>query len=629
MIIYLFVGGTMDWKKLSNEEFINFIEDTITNKSSDILEKLANDEELMNHLRDIKSNNIYSGNDKAYITRFTRLLKSFKKTIKLKHILDDPNMYTMEDRKDFFDAIYGTELQGVSLYGDEFRAKVSDFKSNYYLRILDDNVEYAKLRDNLKKILNYYKSNNDLNDLCYYIYSELEITIFSFRNYLQIFFKYYFKSFNGECKERVYEDFEYKDLTRLKEIEKYYIYDFYRTFFNKYEGYDTYQDNNTLLELYKQIHILEEKYNYEYTYIVNELVHNYNIKLSDITKDLDELNTLYLSKYCHGYKDNIPYFKNVYSFYKVQTTYSNLASKHLWLTNIIVGNSSNRDEIINISYFLLAFNGYNPSFNKNRFNGKINLYKDIDGRNKIIKYIKDYYKYYQEYTSVQKEKLKREELEQKREQELPNVNKYEKIVLDYVNSNSNNINLYCKSINISEDEFKYMLNILELFEKPVFNIYKEYIQAKQRERYAVIISKLNKMLNNLVESNGNYSMLDYYRDTNIDLKRAFKILRRTITPEQRRFFAPFYKKYESDKELVSQQKRYFIDEYKISYPLEKDENGNITKFYSTTKEDRQQVLLILAQRKIPITKATTSLMLKEYFEENILPVHISKQKKID
>ena len=213
------------------------------------------------------------------------------------------------------------------------------------------------------------------------------------------------------------------------------------------------------------------------------------------------------------------------------------------------------------------------------------------------------------------------------EEEKQNIPKFETIILDYINSKIHTIKEYCESINIEEKEFKYMINILNKYESSVYTKYTENIEVKQKQRMAVIMTKLTKMICEMVNAKGKFSLLDYYDHTSLKLTQAHTLIKDTLSPEQKKVWNKFLRVYEGEKELNEAGINSLLYNLKVKYCVEMDNKGNILKCYEVTKADKEQTLLIKKKKNIPITNATFSLMLKKYYEENILPSLTNNKNK--
>ena len=628
----------MVYRDMSDNEFYEYINNVIDNKDFDTINSLSHNEHFMEYLSGAIENENYDFGFRRRLNYFKSYLLKFNYILEIKNLCSNYNKYSLEERRNIIKKgnVYSRKFN-LELFDEDFKIEFHSLVSYFFGNRCTDisSEEYSKVKEVCKNILEAYYKNNDMNDAGYVIfvnkYSQLENNLVnkysSLKNYIDLLEKYYFNSIFNDDSEKVFNEFSYKDIILLTKIDEYFSYDFFR---NIYSPTNTIINNNKIdnnfepiIDFCKLLNQLEKKYNYDYYEISYALAHDYNI---NITK----LNTELLNSY-HSYwlkvfdkrsqtDENIEVFKNIYSFYKTIVAYSNLVTKFLTLSNIIVSNDPKRERMIELSYDLLFFNNIAPSMNVHRFNNKEALYPTLDGRNKL----KEYYKGYEEYFINEKNKIEKEKEEEQLKKDLLNLPKYEKIISDYI-ENGSTISIYCNSINITENEFRHILKILEENNSPVYHEYEEYLINKQSKTYAALINRLKKMLKNLMENKDKYNLLDYYNETKLSFSEVIKILEKDITPDERRAFMKFTSKYKNDTLLNSKGIKDFINNYNVSYGI-KNEQGVFSDRYEVTKADKQQVIFLLNKNNIPITTSTCNLMLKKHFDENILPTFVNKQK---
>ena len=624
----------MNYKEMDKKTLCDYLISVIDDKTYEKIEPLVSDEEFLDFLFNLK-------NDKEiqYVVRqrlaffYTYLIK-FRNMLKLKDILDNPNNHDVIERSDVINQIFfRSNTAGTDLFNPNFKYHLKRLRK-LYNQTRGVNVskeDYPVVKKICKEILNIYSKEKDMDMVCYYIYTNKYYPI---NKIIKDLNNFYFNSIVNDDTIEVYNDFSVEDIILLDDIVSYMSYDF----FKKFRGISV--DNGkygieSVSAFIKLIHELELKYNNDYYEIAYSLSHDYNINITKLNNELTYLFENYRYNYFKEYSiddENIEVFKNIFSFYKIKETYNSLTSKGLNFSKILLSDNPKKDRIIEISYYLLFFNRIHPYANEASINNKENLYPTEEGRKKFLEYYKGYEEYYEKNKYIieeerQKEQEKQEEI--KRKIELGNLEKYEKIIMAYVNSEELSILEFCAANALTENEFKYMISILEKNESEVFKVYENYVKNKNSRQYAIIMKKLNKMLKNLVEQKDKYNLLDYYTDTNFTIDEAFKILKPTMTPEQRRLFMMFKNKYRNDQNLGVTGIDNFINNYNVSYCLEKDEKGNIVKTYEVTKEEKQQVIILLKEKNIPITRNTCNLMLKKYFEEFIKPGLNEKAKRID
>ena len=546
----------------------------------------------------------------------------------LKKILNNTNKYTLEQRRETVKTIHTSydEIKKGWVSLDSLAKVISLILKRTYIDAYNElrkehgstlnKEDYLKSKELVEKIYNYHIEN------CYNHYHDVynTVTMSNFiknENISKEEFKHALEtvkeSFNisliNDDSIKVYEDFPVDDLYKMIDLMKKIYKMAYNEAYNKGVKKTIFlvsdEEINKIFLLIKK-YISQNNNNYEilYNLIKND---NYNTKQ---LKDYLDSYKLYIEKNVTNEEEQEKYIKIFSSVVELANNFTN-GTKGIF--DLIVSNNSKEQHNKEISMYLLYENGFSPITIKRRMLDTMLYFK-------VNEEAKEFYSEFKEYYKKRKEMEKNEELAIKEEEEKNNVQKYEKVIKEFINSGVNSIKEWCNKNKIEENEFRYMIEILKKFESPVYTIYEKYIDSQKSQRFAIIVSKLNKMFEEMVKSNGKFTLLDYYEHTRLSLDETIKIMKDNITPSQRTIWAKFAIKYKNDKELDQYKiKQLLEDSNKIKYCIEMDNKGNVLNSYEVTRADKEQALLMLKEKKMPITNATFSLMVKKYYEESILP----------
>ena len=707
-------------KKMSDEELLNFKRNIMSKK--DYLEKLsllAQNEDfdmLVTKFEEKLNNN--SDYDKYNLSEFNIYYSIFKGIVQFKKMLEKPNEYTLEERKnicsfakeqiafleyyirycggpvynktvsvcgkeisyarlheaiektlgneDYINA-YKVLIKSIEVCIENLMIKAKPIKNNIDAwNILHDNDKYmfnldiektlksyANVKEKVKKLLeksSYEKSLMELATYCIYVIKDFDID----RAY-QIIYDAYFYSLVNDDKIKIYNDFSFEDICKFKSIKdnlnntRYYQLNKYVEPFyvskNEQDNIEEYEDEQTDIDIYdandenensQEKEITKEKDIYKKDINKKDVYRKETYKLYLIIKKFNKDN---LNLFEKVYKLKTNYKYNLESYDKIMSIAIYYGKHYLYddaeeyinqvkeileyyqsivygtkgMYDAILSNDSKRDTNIEITYY---FNYLKKKEPENVRVSLISVNSYIGNQDKVLEYALGYKKYYQEKIDEINAR-KQMEFEQKQKENLP---KFEMIIKDFIASGEYSISNYCNKNVIEEKEFKYMVEILKKLDSPMYEEYTKYIESKQSQRFAIIVSKLNKMFEEMVKSNGKFTLLDYYEHTRLSLDETIKIMKDNITPSQRTIWAKFAIKYKNDKELDQYKiKQLLEDSNKIKYCIEMDNKGNVLNSYEVTRADKEQALLMLKEKKMPITNATFSLMVKKYYEESILP----------
>ncbi len=190
------------------------------------------------------------------------------------------------------------------------------------------------------------------------------------------------------------------------------------------------------------------------------------------------------------------------------------------------------------------------------------------------------------------------------------------LINDFINSKDTIVH-YCNKNNINSWDFKNLINLLKLYDKELYDKYKQY-QANDK----VIIDmksiyECQKVLEQL-KNNKKFDILDYFNITKLTLKECLKIIN-TINDQNKKediaLFRNFCNKNILNHELNDKEIEILYD-MKHTF-LIKDSNGT-TKEVSATMQDKKNVIRYLKNNDIPIYSKVYSIALKKYLSHELI-----------
>ena len=376
----------------------------------------------------------------------------------------------------------------------------------------------------------------------------------------------------------------------------------------------TKEKEEKITKLLNLIHLLEERYNYNYYKIVYVLTHDCNISREMLKDEYLPLCVVYSTNRFKGTPKEKEIFSRIYTFLFIITeTYSSIMNGHDNLKTYIISNINNK-QILEELYFVLFFHKATPDSNKNRFH----LYLEFEGKEELEKFALGYKEYYKENIKKQ-EQLKKEINDKKQaEQYLELLPRYERIIKDYIESGLY-IDSYCKKIGINQADFRKIVNELKKHNHPLFEEYSKHANSVANTNYTIIKRYIDKMIKNLMADPGKYTLLDYYGDTKMSFKEARSILSQASN-EAKKAFETFCKKYQNDHPIKREQAKAIGKEFPIGKV-----NGETVR-REATEEEKEQALNMLDEKGIPLTLATFSEQLRRIVQNSIEPQHTGGQK---
>ena len=662
----------MNFKEMSYTEFYKYIEKILA--SDNYLEQIMllaqnDDVETLNDKFERNMHYAFYGlsgcessfdlllYDNQIYGDFYNIYSSFRNLIKFKRIIDNPGNYTLKERMDIFRKmkLYTNLLNERANWGKLVFSKIYNLKEdlfdtictilgeekyieaykNYYNQCYCSSETIDNALNAILAIKRYNKGEENPSKLC------IDYCLNTFKNcsvekYYRILENSYFRSLFKDDSIKLYNSLSYEDLCNINLFlskiytSKYYL-DKRDIIMESKETPETIKTKNKYYKLYLIIRKLEKENLNDYE-IVSKLMRDYEINFSFYS--VDEVKE-YAEKYFNLYDDSEKFINKLID---LKNTYKNLTEKYQEIFKIMIGNDSKKEKIIRIFF---DFYIHSPSALRGHLLFKC---KSQEEKEIILNYIEEYRKYYFQ---------KKEEEKQKKEMEL--IPKFEEIVKDYISSKPLRKLYYFEYGNITKNEFVYMLKMLEKYNSPIIEEYKKNAletkpilielrkkereeekreteakikkeKIKQEEINEKTKEELTKVLRIMMIAKEKFTILDYYQYTDLPVNEAAQFINSNMSVSQKRLFAQFQRKYSNDY-LLNDSNIEELFNLKKKYIIEMDDKGNILRDYEITREDKENVIIALKEKNIPITNATYQLMLQKYFNEEILP-NLNSNKKV-
>lgn len=258
-----------------------------------------------------------------------------------------------------------------------------------------------------------------------------------------------------------------------------------------------------------------------------------------------------------------------------------------------------------------------------------------NGNQKMIDLLKSKIKMYTDYISKQRKDDRLKEREKIREEEIESQLSIakEKVreFLDDVESDS--IVMFCEVHNIDRDVFSNYVAIVKEKDLDLFNLYDNKVKTLQSQRYAVIIEKVNLIINYLkngVEEYGvtrQFDLIDYYMITSISLSQILKLSKDFLSKDNLLLLKKFINQNISgEKNNPSIIKQIMSEKVIINY--EKDKNGlpipGTEELFSN--DEKERLIKFLKNNNIPINLKTYNLVFRRY-RNGLLDIEKNEKQK--
>jgi hypothetical protein len=306
-----------------------------------------------------------------------------------------------------------------------------------------------------------------------------------------------------------------------------------------------------------------------------------------------------------------------YKFSCVYDVYRELTTRSSRVSDIILS-GSDIDDFCNMVYEIKYYNNIIPSINKNRF---FERERDFKSNDKILNFIDGYEKFYND--RKQNEKLVNEE--KTKVCKFDKVDLYVSYIRNFIDGGYDKLDIFFNDFSIDKNDFYEGLDFLKEVNHPIFEEYSIYIDGVRSRRFSLLMKKariiINGIKNGIKLEDGSvrkFDLIDYYSYTHMDISDFLRIIstnvkrsddNKSFSTSDYRLVASFLGKYK-DCHPVTEKGLQILFDNKNIYAIDSDNT------YEATIEDKNNVLLILRERGIPVTSITFSIMLRRYVFDN-------------
>lgn len=607
----------VDWMLLSDYDFIYFLQN-MRKKVSIYNDPYVDDYMLIfERIKELlsKKGSYIDGYKIKSLGNSYRYFSSLSSLYKLERLVDNKNNLSQDEINEIINNIVKYEENYISVCSS-IGKKITMISNHLGANIVSKD-KYNEASNYLDNLLNEYKNSKCKSDYIKSLYSNDLIDIEKVDEYFSILMDYYTKSITDTSFMKVYKNYP---MSKILEIDKVILsyktliknisnflhdnkcniknIDFDVTcFINDYNSFKFKDDFFSYLYIHNNItpSILKEYLKYYKKLYLD----NYNTKYNS------DLNTLY--KLDNIYDEYALFIDSLYkpelidkdiideyicSNYDLDRTFINLYKndklKRGLINNLYTGTLSN-EELLKYSIIVSFINNrllifkYNNIFRDNVVLTNIKnkkLYYDLMNEY----YYKRGFKPTSKYVHFRIRELSKEERLLTKE--------YEDIYIKYYN------------------------------DKRKSTIKEESIRPKEAlEVESVDINKLVEMVDYLMNNKSQYLLLDFYKLSPYNITTFYNMVKFHLNVPQKVFLNQFYGTYKNDITISDLRIKDILEKEVYRYGI--DENT----MYTMTKEDKEQVLLLLKEENIPITNNTFFLRLGRYFE-SIRPTLTSNKKLI-
>ena len=573
-----------DWKELTDVEFIKYIL-KIRDKIS-ILK--AHEEEFpiwIEKLNNINNSDKIDLKEKKSVNHSIDLLNKLVVCKDLNKLLEDSDLVPIQNREDMYKELLSINSKLSSYWGPKSKIfidnwttykKKSEFTNDYSNRL---KLFFNNIVDKYSQRKNDYEFFTDLVINSKIDYKFMNKSLYDLK-------EMYFCSLTLNPDLKTSHEFSFSDIENIENI------------LSKYNNYMYYLKNlNNKINLNNLIKGELDKNNNDIDSTVKSIIEN------DISSEIKKA-----EKEDLNIKNSEPLteekIKELRDICIVLDKYDMYTDQKRFMHEIVLGDDSLRNYFINSKYIeLYKRNNKSPRIPMFKY---INTnYLDEEQKQKLDEFVKNYQKYFNSKNDV----IKKEKIERTKKIENIALN----IMIKYLDEKPNTNIEFCQKNNIDVNDFEKVVKIIRETNPELYETYYSFITTKRNERYIKLITYLRYVLSNIMKVESKNIQLEYYRLCNkISINTFYRLLRGKVTEEEQRFLSAFYQKYGKTEVLSNKIVKQYIDEYIFKYPLKNEYGEEI--MYVLTKEDKQQIVLMLRQENIPITTGTFIAMLKEYME---------------
>lgn len=316
--------------------------------------------------------------------------------------------------------------------------------------------------------------------------------------------------------------------------------------------------------------------------------------------------------------------RNEYIIYNREKLKENPLGKYAQLLTKILSIDS-EEEIISI----IDSSEININDLKNYLNDYIIVYHDGNEvlKNELLSKIRIYMKKVIERRKIFKEQKYQSYVEN-------NIEKAREIIIDFIKSDYSSLVKFCSNSDLKIEEFKKYVEILKDNDTELYDLYSKKQELLKTRRYNFILEKsleiVNLIINGIVVDGKkrDFDILDYYEHTKMDFNEFLGLIKGKISLSEQKLVMRFVGKYHNNRELKSNE---ISNIYKTQtiIDVEFDKYGNIIpgSGREITTEEKQNVIMYLNSKNIPITNSTYNIAFRRWISGEISFEETKKENK--
>ena len=611
----------MDYLSMSDEKFIFEILKLHSNNGLDVLEFLKNNEEIVLRIKKCIDEHIVSAGN---LIKFRNLYKSYESylyVIKFLDILENSDSYDSLEKLDFLlsekKSFSFKYFPSCVIDKINFVLKNKSFIQNVDSYIFLGDKSYSEVLGSFKKIINYYKMYDDIAFYSYVssFYKEEEC-----KKICSIILRLYFQSLiNGSNSLGVdiLNIFSFDDIFLIDKLNfnvrniDFCVFRFVPNIFCRESDLDD------LFAFLDDLNIFF-KSGKEVDFFVWHMVKDLNISFDVFeSRYLPVLKQAIHLGYFYSYDGKKKYSDvEVCKFMCVLDVYRSLTKRSDRMIKIIL-NNDNLGDFYNMVYEIKYFNNITPFSNKSSFFERVRNYRSND---KLLNFIDGYEKYY----NNRKQNEKAAEEERLITEKFNKVDLYVSYIRNFIDGGYDKLDIYFYDFSIDKKDFYDGLEFLKEINHPILEEYTSYIDCVKRKRFSLLIKSarviVNGIKNGIKLSDGSvrkFDLIDYYSYTHMEIFDFLKFMSKVCKESNNNDFSMSdYRivvnalgKFKDIKPIGEKGLQILLDGKNI-YAIDSDNT------YEATIDDKNNVLLILNERGIPVNSVTFSIMLRRYVFDN-------------
>ncbi len=501
---------------------------------------------------------------------------------------------------------------------------------NYYIdRFVNKYDEVCFL---LKKLISAYSKYGDCNRFYSYLHDELDLKQSDLRvlvNYVKTFFYQSLCSGSNIVDIDVLDRFSFDDILLFEKIESRYnhIFDQYTLFFSEDISSDI-SEYNKLFSLFDEINGFLDKNSMEFC--VGHVCNDLKISL----REIEDVYQNIFKSYCtlkikkgesivHSDLNKLIErdfkYSDISNFCDFMNLYRELTCRAGFLIDYLVSGKEDVNKFVRMMFQVRYFNDIIPSVNQHVLLSKMKLLENDYDRKKIVKFIVGYRTYFSEQRRILDNDRRREILDK----ELNDIDLYASVVRSFLDSKYELLDDYFDACDVDRKKFEKSLKIIKKYDHPCYHKYMQYVECLRRKNVSNLLidaRRIISLMKNGIELDSgqkrDFDLVDYYCCTSLNKRDFLNIIRGKVSSNDYALVSKFLSRYRYDK-FISGNGINELYDTNVSFPCEFDSEGNIVSTYTVTKEDKQDAIICLKNKGVPLTRTTFSILLRRNVMERI------------